>query len=259
MKELKKYLDYHLFIHSLFFIAITILVYLWATSPHTPYYSLQLSLIFLILYFLTLHFSHRLKTSHHPRLQPLFNYHYQRLIDTSLTGGVILLLISLTGGVTSPWFFLIYFYLFSVGLLLEKEAIGIYTLVIFIFFSLLPLEGSLTHYFIRLLSLLLIAPLAYYLGYKYQEVKEIRQKYSQLEQTESKVESTSLLGLKLKVKPSLLASIDKMTTIMPQLNPQQREIIGEVIALNKGVLKELQEITTEIDKLGDKISSETEE
>ncbi len=253
MTTLEKYVDYHLFLHAIFFIAISILVYFWSISPHTSYYSLQLSLVFLIIYFLVLRLSHRIKTVHPPKYQPLFEAHYQRLIDISLVGGLTLLLVASTGGVVSPWFFLIYFYLFSVGLLLEKEAVAIYTLVIFLFFSFLPLEGSLKHYFIRLFSLLLITPLAYYLSYKYEEVAKLRKNYQQLAKTETKVEDLSLLGLELKIKPLLVAAIDKLTTLMPQFNPQEKELVGEVISLNKSVLKEIEEITKEVDTLGDKI------
>ncbi len=253
MTNLEKYLDYHLFLHALFFIAISVLVYFWSISPHTSYYSLQLSLVFLIIYFLVLRLSHRIKTIHPSKYHPFFEAHYRQLIDISLIGGLTLLLVASTGGVVSPWFFLVYFYLFSVGLLLEKEAVAIYTLVIFIFFSFLPLEGSLKHYFIRLFSLLLITPLAYYLSYKYEEVVKLRNNYQQLMKTETKVEDLSLMGLELKIRPLLVAAIDKLATVMPQLNARGKEIIGEIISLNKSVLKEIEEITKEIDSLGDKV------
>ena len=138
----------------------------------------------------------------------------------------------------SPWFFVIYFYLFAVAMLVEREMVVIYTLVVLLFFSLLPSKVSLYWYFVRLLSLLMIAPVAYYLGYKYDQVKRLRKDYKEKVKEIGRVEQDVLLWVRLELIPVIVGMVDKVGMMMERLNVNQKKELGEVMKGLKRVLKE---------------------
>ncbi len=249
-----KYFDYHIFTHSLFFISLTVIVYFWVTLPHTAYYTLQLAVLFLLAYFLNYRLSHRLhKVVANTKVKALLLAHYELIINLSLIGGVVFLLVAVTGGIQSPWFFLVYFLMFAMAILLDREMVVIYTLVTLIFFSLLPSTASLYWYFTRLLSLVLIAPVAYYIGYKYQQIREQKAVLYQLKKTESDIESNILLWLKLVCLPSLRYVIDKISVLMPSATVSQKDTLGGILAKTKQLAGQADDLARKVDEMGDAI------
>ncbi len=116
-----------------------------------------------------------------------------RLFESAIFTLVILGVINTTGGMQSPFFFLVHFLLFSITLLLEPIIPIIVTLTLMVFFM-FTVHGQVT--LIQLLpifSLALMTPFALILGNEYEETKRLKKSIS------SQTENTYLfLSLMLK-------------------------------------------------------------
>lgn len=116
-----------------------------------------------------------------------------RLFESAIFTLVILGIINTTGGMQSPFFFLVHFLLFSITLLLEPVIPIIVTLTLMVFF-IFTVHGQVT--LIQLLpifSLALMTPFALILGNEYEETKRLKKSIS------SQTENTYLfLSLMLK-------------------------------------------------------------
>lgn len=152
-------------------IAIT---FLWVTTPPLSNYSLQLTAILIIFLF----FGKR-----------MVNTEVFKIIEGVATIIATLLVISSTGGISSPLFFLNYFLLFALSLLLEP-VIPIALSVMFIFYYLLTNEiGTSPFQLLELLAFPFMTPLAYFTGKIYQkeenqkkEIKNLTHKVEELEE-----------------------------------------------------------------------------
>lgn len=82
---------------------------------------------------------------------------------------VILLFIFSTGGITSNLFFLLYFLGFGVTFVLEPITVFIFTLGVIIIFLPEAIKDDVTGNLLRLGSLALISPLAFFFGKEYKE------------------------------------------------------------------------------------------
>lgn len=81
----------------------------------------------------------------------------------------ILLLVASTGGITSPIFFLLYFLLFGITVMYEPIVIFVFvTGMIFAFFQ-QAIANDIFSNMIRLGSLLLLSPLAYFFGTEFKK------------------------------------------------------------------------------------------
>ena len=101
-----------------------------------------------------------------------------RLFESVVFTFIILGVITTTGGLSSPYFFLVYFLLFALTLLLEPIIPIIVTLTLMIFF-LFSFTGSAT--LVQLLpifSLTLMTPFALILGNEYEETKRLKKSLS---------------------------------------------------------------------------------
>ena len=136
--------------HSLLLLSVVGLVFLWAVSP---YHSFATQIIATLLaLFVTKHlFRHHLTTRQ------------ESLLDSLILTGLILVIVSATGGLASPVFFLIYFLLFALSLLLEPTIPLILSFSLIIFF-LFTTAVSKTSELLPLFSFPLITPLAVYFG-----------------------------------------------------------------------------------------------
>lgn len=222
------------FIHSLFLLSAIVLTWFWTSNPALSLYNLQLIAIFVIFYFL----SHFLAKS-----APLTS-----TIDAIIFTIVILLLITSTGGLSSPLFFLIYFLLFAVSLLFEPTITLTLTAALVVFF--LKAVFSLTG-FIQLFSIILILPLAIFVGRQYLKVLEAKEEIKILEKTITTDETDSLIWLSLNLKNSLLQIIhltSDLLTGLGQLTLTQKEKLEKIHTLAKDLLKSGQKLKEKIDK-----------
>jgi hypothetical protein len=109
---------------------------------------------------------------------------------------VILGLVNTTGGMSSPFFFLIYFLLFALALLLEPIVSIVVTLSLMVFFVLGMQNHATAQELLPLFSLALMTPFALILGNEYEETKRLQKTMSA--QTEN-----TYLFLSLMLKNSL--------------------------------------------------------
>lgn len=101
---------------------------------------------------------------------------YSRLIESVVFTFIIMGIVNSTGGLTSPFFFLIYFLLFSLTLILEP-IISITTTVTLIIFFLLSLPASQDfRTLLPIISLAFITPFAMFLGQEKIEVEKLKVK-----------------------------------------------------------------------------------
>ncbi|MEK7495799.1 MAG: hypothetical protein AAB603_04365 [Patescibacteria group bacterium] len=121
---------------------------------------------------------------------------YSRLIESVVFTLIIMGIVNSTGGLTSPFFFLIHFLLFSLSIILEP-IISITTTVTLIIFFLLNLPAHQNfNTLMPIISLAFITPFAMFLG---QEKLRIRQ----LMEKNSKSKEDTFLFLSLLIKNHL--------------------------------------------------------
>jgi hypothetical protein len=229
------------FIHSLFLLSAIILTWFWTSNPGLSLYNLQLIALFVIFYFL----SHFLSKS----------AFLTSTIDAIIFTIVILLLVTSTGGLSSPLFFLIYFLLFAVSLLFEPAITLVLTAAIFVFFWPSPL---VLNSLIQLLSVLLILPLSVFLGRQYlkvleahQEIKILKKESQKLEKSITSEETDSLLWLSLNLKEGLLQIIHLTADLLSglgYLTLTQKEKLEKIHQIAKDLLKSGQKLKEKIDR-----------
>jgi len=166
-------------IHSLILIFTVALGFLFPKSVLASY-DLQIAVFLFIFFFLVkkLAFSNSTKT---------------RLLESVIFTLIVLLIVNTTGSIHSPFFFLIYFLLFSLSLLLEPIISMITSLTLIIFFLLsLPKDQNFS-VILPIFSLAFITPFALFLGKEYEENKKLKVKSQK-----SKEETFLFLSLILK-------------------------------------------------------------
>lgn len=107
---------------------------------------------------------------------------YSRLIESVVFTLIIMGIVNSTGGLTSPFFFLIYFLLFSLSLILEP-IISITTTVTLIIFFLLNLPANQDFKTLMpIISLAFITPFAMFLGSEHIENQKSKVKSQKLQE-----------------------------------------------------------------------------
>src|SRR3989344_3363631 len=121
---------------------------------------------------------------------------YSRLIESVVFTLIIMGIVNSTGGLTSPFFFLIYFLLFSLSLILEP-IISITTTVTLIIFFLINLPANQDFKTLMpIISLAFITPFAMFMGNEHIKTR-------QLEEKNEKNEEDTFLFLSLLLKNHL--------------------------------------------------------
>lgn len=148
------------FLNQAIFILVTFfLVFLWQVSPLAEYTIPALGfLIFLSL----------LLTS---KKGPMKLARFEGLNALVLTA-IVLLLIFSTQGLDSPLYFLLYFIAFAVGFILLPETVFIFALGTVLIFLPDALAQNISENLIKLGSLALISPLAFFFGKEYRSRQE---------------------------------------------------------------------------------------
>jgi len=197
-------------LHTTLLILAAFGVYVWLTIPTLAPYTLQLVALLVLLYL----GSHWLRSK-----KPCWFHRKTVTVDITILTTMILLLVTETGALTSPFFFLTYFLLFAVSLLYEIEATLVLTGVFILYFLFLPgtvLTGAegLTH-FAQIISLVMITPLAILTGHQYEKMLEEKVLNEQLKKHLGNEESDILLFLSLNLKKTLLSAIDSLSETIP--------------------------------------------
>jgi hypothetical protein len=181
-------------LHTILLITATSGVFFWLSSPLEPF-TLQLVAVLVLLYL----GSHWLK-SHRPKW-----FHKSTItLDITILTSMILLLVTETGSLTSPFFFLCYFLLFGVAMLYEIEATLVLTGVLILYFMFLP-----DPVFTQILSLIMVTPLAIFTAHAHETTLEEKRHLS----TE---ETDTLIFLSLNLKRTLISALDNLSLLIPQ-------------------------------------------
>lgn len=182
-------------------------------SSNFAQYDLEISALLFIFFYL----------SKHLFLKKYLESGLFRLIESSVLTLVVLLVVNTTGKTGSPFFFLIYFLLFSLSLLESAfvSLIASLILIVFYLFS-LPQTPEFKN-LIPIFSLAFISPFSVYLGKEYLENQILRRKLI-LE------EEDFLLFLSLKLKTILKKSLELLEN-----NPSEREISRVKKELKHGI------------------------
>jgi len=141
-------------------------------------YDLQISAILFIILFISKRF---INSANPSSINKETTSQSSKLLESVVFTFVILNIINTTGGVASPFFFLIYFLLFSLSLLLEP-IISItvsLTLIIFFLFS-LPQQQDLK-VLLPIFSLAFLTPFALYMAQEHLKTQKLKMKTEKLE------------------------------------------------------------------------------
>ncbi len=156
---------------------------------------------------------------------------YSRLIESVVFTLVIMGIINSTGGLSSPFFFLIYFLLFSLSLILEP-IISITTTVTLIIFFLLNLPANQDFKtLLPIISLAFITPFAMFMGSEHIKIRQLAEKNEK-----SKKDTFLFLSLLLK---NHLRNIKE--AVQNFVDDHQLEIIRKSVARMEKLIEKFEE------------------
>lgn len=148
--------------HSLILLLSFSLAFIWAISPLESY-TVQ-ALAGLVLAYFAISFVRRKRNPKAER--------FSSASDIFILNTAIILLITITGNLYSPLFFLLYFLGFGITFIFEPVTVFVFTVgVILVFLPEALKNGSIESY-IRIGSVALISPLAYFFGREYKDRDE---------------------------------------------------------------------------------------
>lgn len=236
-------------LHSLFLIAAVVLAFFWTHSPQFSLYTLQLTAVFVLFFFLNQFVARKKRQK------------INLTIDAVIFTMVVLLLVTSTGGLTSPLFFLLYFLMFGLALLFEPPITLSLTLAMIIFFLLTPTKEEPLTEALQLFSLLLVTPLALFFGNQYlkaledeEKIKILKQEAEIMEEQIEKEETDVLMWATLELKRGLAEILEQTSDLLADvahLTLKQKEKLGEIRQTAVNLLKTGQKLKEEVDKTTD--------
>ena len=167
---------------------------------------------------------------------------FKKYFSLHLIAFIICLTVFYTQGFNSPFFFLIYFLLFTVAFQNPPSiTLGLSLILILLLSQSLDSLTSL----IPLLSLLLITPLSWFIGKQYLDKTKI-------ENDISLDETNVLMWLSLKFKTGICQIIDNSSELLSTpLQPSQKEKLKYIKDSAKSLLNSSEKLKDEVDKQSD--------
>lgn len=205
------------------FLAVVLIAYLFSVSPFTLYAPQIISIACIFIFYYSIKF---------------------KKINLVFISFLISLIIFLTNGLNSPVFFLSYFLLFIIAFQSPPSVTLACSLILIIFLSSsLDLSSIIT-----LCSLLLITPLAWFVGHQYLEKQKT-------DDCITRDETAFLFWLKLKFKTGITKIIDSASILQsqPQLSPTQKEEVKFIKDSAKNLLNSSDKLSNEIEHSEDEI------
>ncbi len=204
-------------------------VFLWVNQPVLSNHTLQLTAFLALTYFFL---QFRTKTTSRRAIT----------IDLLILIAITLLLVTETGGLTSPLNFLIYLLLFAVALIFDIQATLSLTLSLIIYFVFLPsTDLSQLGTIAEIIALFLITPLAIFTGHQYELALQEKQ-HLEHEETDT------LLFLSLNLKKTLAKTLDTLSYIVPKIPTySDRHQLKTVYQDLKALYQSSQTLETDID------------
>jgi len=208
--------------HLGFLTTAVLLTFIWTKNPSFSAYTLQLIAFLVIFYFLN------------KRLAKV-RFNLALGIDGLILSLVTLLLVSASGGLASPLFFLVYILLFGLAFLFDPAVIAFFTVfLVFLFWGQAKDLASL----LQLIGLLLMTPLALFFGRQYLKVLEEEQKIKILKKEKKKLsreitqqEEDALLWLSLPFREHVVKILDassQMLADLSHLSLSQKEQLDKI-------------------------------
>jgi hypothetical protein len=231
-------------LHTILLVMAATGVYFWLSVSSLSIYTLQLVAVLVLLYL----GSHWLRSK-----RPKWFHRSTITLDITILTSMVLLLVTETGALTSPFFFLCYFLLFGVAMLYEIEATLILTGVFILYFLFLPTTdlGDLAH-LSELIALVMITPLAIFTGHQYETTLEEKQARIMLSKHLGSEETDTLLFLSLNLKRTLISALDSLSMVIPQ------EKVKSVQTNLKTLYEDLKNLYRSADELERTIDKETD-
>lgn len=236
-------------LHTLFLITAVIVAFFWTSSPVLSVYTLQLTAVFVLLFFANQFFARHRKKE------------FNRTLDAVVFTMVVLLLVVSTGGLTSPLFFLVYFLMFGLALLFEPLITVSLAVAMVLFFFVTPTKQEMTAEIFQLVSLLLITPLALFFSTQYLKLLESEEKIKilkeEVEVTERQIEKEEtdvLLWSSLELKRNLTEILDEVSNLLSdigRLTVNQKEKLTAVREKVLHLLKSGRKLKEEVDRTTD--------
>ncbi len=167
---------------------------------------------------------------------------FKKTISLHLIAFIICLIVFDSHGLNSPFFFLIYFLLFTIAFQNPPTTTLAYSLTLII---LLSQSLDSTQSLIPLASLLFITPLAWFIGKQYLDKIKVD---SDIEISETNI----LLWLSLKFKTGICQIIDSCAELLSTpLQPTQKEKLKYIKDSAKSLLNSSEKLKEEVDKQSD--------
>lgn len=126
-----------------------------------------------------------------------------RLLESVSFTLIIVTIINTTGGTLSPYFFLIYFLLFSISLILDPKIAFVVTLTLTALYLVDAPRGINFSYYIPIFSLVFLTPFTVYLGDSYLKNEDLRKRGEMLKDRLTRTREDTFLFLSLMLKNNL--------------------------------------------------------
>lgn len=126
-----------------------------------------------------------------------------RLAESVIFTLVILLTVNSTGGLSSPFYFLLYFLLFSLSLLLEPIISITATVALMAFFLISLPPGQDFKALLPIFSLAFLTPFAMFMGQEFTDAQKAKAQAQKLEENLEKKQEDTYLFLSLMIKNHL--------------------------------------------------------
>lgn len=254
---MKKEVNFSFIANCLFLLVAVSFSYFWVNNPEVSVYTLQFVGLLIIFYFANYYFN--------TKGGKIFN-RKTLILDAVIFTMIIYLIVSSTGYFSSSLFFLFYFLAFGVALLFEPGVALVLMLIICLFLLSKVNEGSLYDNLAKIISLVLVAPLAVFFGRQFLIAQEAKKRIKilkdwgrflekDLEKTNrdfSKTEENTLLFLVLEAKDGLVDIIERTSKVLgTKINAVQKEELEKVRKKAIRLLDKAKYLKKEVDERTD--------
>lgn len=183
-------------------------VFIWEQSGLDEY-TIQ-AVAFLIVIYLVLSFFRRKKQG---------NNNFGGVTDIFILNTAIFLIIYTTGNISSPLYFLLYFLGFGITFIFEPATVFLFTIGAVLIFLPEALTNGAIESYIKLGSLLLISPLAFFFGQEYRDRDRQEEAIEQLEERTKEAADTISKDVEIVIK--------KESSLKPEAVEKLDEILEE--------------------------------
>jgi hypothetical protein len=174
---------------SLFLLASFALVFLWEVSPLSQITVPALG--FLVFLYLILSTRQKKRQSQEERQQRMATD--LEASNIFILNTIILLLIFATGSLDSPLYFLLYFIAFGISFVLVPETVFVFMIGCMLIFLPSAFSGNVAENLIKVASLGLLSPLAYFFGREFRAREEQKVKNEEAAQKITQEAATVLM------------------------------------------------------------------